>query len=280
MKARMSRRRRSSAIVLVLAVLIALWSVVPIAWMVITSIKPQSAIRTTDLLAPFTPTLDSFAQLFSGANQAATFLLNSLIVTGVSTAVAVVLGTLAGYGLAHWRSRHTQGVAFWILSTRMAPIAAVIVPLFLMFRTVGLVNSTTGLIIAHLSFNLPFAIWLMTAFFRQVPASVTEAATLDGCSKQRTFTSIAVPIARPGIVTTAVLCAVFSWNDYAFASALGGPRSSTLPLAAGALVTQSGIDWGVLSALGVVVAAPMLIAGLAVRRHLVTGLSLGAVTGE
>lgn len=276
----MRQGKRATALVTVLALIVAIWSVLPIVWMAVTSIKPQSAIRTTDIVAAFGPTLDNFRALFGGSNQVGSFMVHSLIVTGVSTGIAVAMGCTAGYGLAHWHSRHTDGIAFWILSTRMAPIAAVIVPLFIMFRSVGLVNTIPGLVVAHLSFNLPFAIWLMSAFFRQLPGSVTEASLLDGCSKLRSFWSIALPMVRPGIVTTAVLCAVFSWNDYAFGSALGGPQSATLPLAAGALVTQSGIDWGLLSALGVVVATPMLIAGLAVRRHLVTGLSLGAVTGE
>lgn len=264
----------------VLAVIIGLWSAVPIAWMAITSLKPQDAIRTSDIVLLFTPTLENYWNLFFGANRAGRFLINSLLATILSTFIALALGSLAGYGMAHWRSRHKKDVSFWIISTRMAPIAAVIVPLFVMFRTAGLVNTIPGLILAYLSFNLPFAIWLMNAFFHQVPRSVEEAALVDGCSKLRAFWNVALPITRPGLITTAVLCMVFSWNDYAFASALGGPQTSTLPLAAGALVTQSGIDWGLLSALGVVVATPMLIAGLAVRRHLVTGLSLGAVTGE
>lgn len=276
----MKSHRLTGPIVGVLAVILALWAVIPIAWMAITSIKPQEAIRTTDILQPFVPTLDNFRNLFFGANQATSFLIHSLTITIISTAIAVGLGCCAGYGLAHWASRHEKGLGFWILSTRMAPIAAVLVPLFLMFRGVGLVNSVPGLIIANLSFNLAFAIWLMAAFFRQLPPSVKEASLIDGCSKLRSFWSIALPMVRPGIVTTAVLCAVFSWNDYAFSSALGGPESATLPVAAGALVTQSGIDWGLLCALGVVIATPMLIAGLAVRSHLVTGLSLGAIAGE
>ena len=264
----------------VLALFVGLWSAVPIAWMLITSLKPQTAIRTSDITLAFAPTLENFSNLFFGGNKVGSFLVNSLLVSVISTVIAVALGCMAGYGIAHWRSRHTKGLSFWIISTRMAPIAAVIVPLFVMFRTVGLVNTVPGLIIACLSFNLPFAIWLMSAFFQQVPKSIEEAALVDGCSKLRGFWSVALPVSRPGIITTAVLCLVFSWNDYAFSSALGGPNTSTLPMAAGALVTQSGIDWGLLSALGVVVATPMLIAGLAVRRHLVTGLSLGAVTGE
>lgn len=269
-----------AAVVPILAVGVGLWSIVPIAWMVITAFKPQTAIRTSDIVLLFAPTIENFRNLFFGGNEVGSFLLNSILVSVLSTAIAVALGCLAGYGMAHWQSRHKKDFSFWIISTRMAPIAAVIVPLFVMFRTAGLVNTIPGLILACLSFNLPFAIWMMSAFFHQVPKSIEEAALIDGCGKLRGFWNVALPVSRPGVITTAVLCMVFAWNDYAFASALGGPSTSTLPMAAGALVTQSGIDWGLLSALGVVVATPMLIAGLAVRRHLVTGLSLGAVTGE
>jgi multiple sugar transport system permease protein len=265
---------------IVLGILIGLWSAIPIAWMLITSLKPQEAIRTSDVVLFFTPTLENYRNLFFGGNRVGSFLVNSLLVSIISTFIALALGSLAGYGMAHWRSRHKKDVSFWILSTRMAPIAAVIVPLFVMFRLAGLVNTIPGLILACLTFNLPFAIWLMNAFFHQVPRSIEEAALVDGCSKIRAFWNVALPITRPGLITTAVLCMVFAWNDYAFASSLGGPQTSTLPMAAGALVTQSGIDWGLLCALGIVIALPMLIAGLAVRRHLVTGLSLGAVTGE
>jgi multiple sugar transport system permease protein len=268
------------ALFIVLGILIGLWSAIPIAWMLITSLKPQEAIRTSDVVLTFTPTLENYRNLFFGGNRVGSFLVNSLLVSIISTFIALALGSLAGYGMAHWRSRHKKDVSFWILSTRMAPIAAVIVPLFVMFRLAGLVNTIPGLILACLTFNLPFAIWLMNAFFHQVPRSIEEAALVDGCSKMRAFWNVALPITRPGLITTAVLCMVFAWNDYAFASSLGGPQTSTLPMAAGALVTQSGIDWGLLCALGIVIALPMLIAGLAVRRHLVTGLSLGAVTGE
>lgn len=272
--------RPTRLVVAVTGLVIVAWSVVPLGWMLVTAFKPQEAIRTRDVVVLFTPTLDNFANLFLGGNRVGSFLVHSVLVTATSTVVAVALGCLAGYGMAHWRSRYRKDVSFWIISTRMAPIAAVTVPLFVMFRTAGLVNTLPGLVIAHLSFDLPFAIWLMSAFFQRVPRSVEEAALVDGCTKFGTFWRVALPVARPGVITTAVLCMVFSWNDYAFSSTLGGPGTSTLPMAAGALITQSGIDWGLLSALGVVVALPTLVAGLAVRRHLVTGLSLGAVTGE
>lgn len=261
-------------------VLILLWSSVPILWMALTSFKPQTAIRTSTPTVAFAPTMENYLNLFTGGNKVGTYLWHSIVTAGTATVISVVLGCMAGYGMAHWESRAKKDVSFWIISTRMAPIAAVIVPLFVMFRTFDLVNTIPGIIIAFLSFNLPFAVWLMSAFFRQIPKSVEEAALVDGCTKMQSFRHVSLPMALPGIVTTAVLCLVFAWNDYAFSTSLGGPASATMPSAAGALVTQSGIDWGVLSALGVVVALPMLVAGLAVRRHLVTGLSLGAVTGE
>lgn len=267
-------------IVIVLAAIILIWSALPVAWLLITSFKPGTAIQTSTPTIIFEPTFNNYLNLFTGGNNVGQNLVNSLLVTGISTIIAVVLGSLAGYGMTHWASKRKKDLSLWIISTRMAPIAAVIVPLFVMFRSAGLVNTVPGLIVAHLVFNLPFAIWLMSAFFQKVPRAIEEAALVDGCSKFRTFYAVSLPVVIPGIVTTAVLCAVFSWNDYAFSSALGGPGSSTLPMAAGALVTQSGIDWGLLSALSIVVAVPMLIAGLAVRRYLVTGLSLGAVTGE
>ena len=130
-------------------------------------------------------------------------------------------------------------MAFWIISTRMAPIAAIVLPLFILFRYTYLLDSIPGLIVAYLTFNLPFAIWIMNA-----------------------------------------LCLVFSWNDYAFAATFAGPNSQTLPIAAAQLNTQTGLSWGQLSAIGTIVVLPMMIVGLAVRRYLVKGLTLGAVTGE
>ncbi|CAN5699290.1 hypothetical protein BH18ACT11_BH18ACT11_01040 [soil metagenome] len=162
----------------------------------------------------------------------------------------------------------------------MAPIAAVILPLFIGFTFLNLINTVWGLIIAYLSFNFPFAIWIMNAFFADLLPGIEEAARVDGASNFQTFWRIALPMTAPGTVTTAILCLVFSWNDYAFAVTFAGPGSQTLPVAASQLITQTGVDWGLLTAIGTVVALPMVIVGLAVRRYLVRGLTLGAVTGE
>ncbi|NVM95483.1 carbohydrate ABC transporter permease [Arthrobacter wenxiniae] len=263
-----------------LAIVAVLWSVIPLIWMLITAFKPQNAIRTSTPEFLFAPTLVNFQNLFSGGNSVGPFIVNSVIVSVVSTIIAVGLGVVAGYGLCHWKSRGKKDLAFWIISTRMAPIAAVIVPLFVMFRQVGLIDNLLGLIVAYLTFNLPFAIWLMSAFFAEVPPSLQEAAQIDGCNKWQAFRLVVVPTTIPGIIATAVLCLVFAWNDYAFASSFAGPSSQTLPMTAGSLITQTGVDWGQLCALGLITVLPMIVVGLAVRKHLATGLSMGAVTGE
>jgi multiple sugar transport system permease protein len=236
----MSSRRWSRQLVLyVLLALILLWTLVPIFWMMLSSFKSPDDILSTTPKVIFEPTLQHYQGLFVGGNSLGGYVKNSLLAAGISTIISVALACLAGYGLARSHFRGKQHLSFWIISTRMAPIAAVIVPLYLIFRNLDLLDSVIGLIIAYLTFNLPFA-----------------------------------------ILTTAVLCLIFAWNDYAFARTFSGPESQTIPIAAAQLITQTGIDWGKLTAIGTVVVLPMVIVGLAVRRWLVRGLTLGAVKGE
>ena len=264
----------------VLLVLLLLWTLVPIAWMLLSSFKSLTDVLSPTPLLTSKPTLANYIGLVSGGNNVLTYFRSSILAAGISTIIATTLGCFAGYGLARSNFRGKRHLAFWIISTRMAPIAAVILPLFIGFTFLHLINTVWGLIVAYLSFNLPFAIWIMNAFFADLPPGIEEAARVDGASNFQTFWRIALPMTAPGIVTTAILCLVFSWNDYAFAVTFAGPGSQTLPVAASQLITQTGVDWGQLTAIGTVVALPMVIVGLAVRRYLVRGLTLGAVTGE
>jgi multiple sugar transport system permease protein len=259
--------------------LVLLWTLVPILWMVLSSFKPGVAQLSPTPVFFFRPTLQHYTDLFTGGNLGA-YILNSALAAGISTVIAVTLGCLAGYGLARSRFRGKRHVSFWIISTRMAPIAAIVLPLFILFRYINLLDSIPGLIVAYLTFNLPFAIWIMNAFFSDLPPSLEEAAMVDGASRFQAFYRVALPLVTPGIVTTAILCLVFSWNDYAFAATFAGPNSQTLPIAAAQLNTQTGLSWGQLTAIGTIVVLPMMVVGLAVRRYLVRGLTLGAVTGE
>ncbi len=268
------------AFLYVLLIIVLLWTLVPVIWMLLSSFKSLPDVLSTTPLIAFQPTLENYISLVSGGNSLTTYFRSSVLAAGISTIIATTLGCFAGYGLARVNMRGKHHLAFWIISTRMAPIAAVILPLYVGFTFLHLINSIWGLIIAYLSFNLPFAIWIMNAFFSDLPKGMEEAAMVDGATRFQTFWRVALPLTAPGIVTTAILCLVFSWNDYAFAVTFTGPGSQTLPVAASQLITQTGVNWGQLTAIGTVVALPMVLVGLAVRRYLVKGLTLGAVTGE
>jgi multiple sugar transport system permease protein len=263
-----------------LLAVVLLWTLVPLVWMLLTSIKPADELTANPPSLSFSPTFEHYEALFSGGNDIGPYIQNSLFAAGASTIIAVTLGCLGGYGLARSHFRGKDHVAFWIISQRMAPVAAVVLPLFVIFRFTGLLGSTWGLVVAYLTFNLPFAIWIMNAFFAELHPALEEAAMVDGATRWTAFRKVVLPLVKPGIATTAILCLVFSWNDYAFAVTFSGPDSQTLPIAASQLVTQTSIDWGQLTAIGTIVVLPMIVVGLIVRKWLVTGLTLGAVTGE
>jgi multiple sugar transport system permease protein len=274
-----SRGLGKQVVLYAILLLVLLWTLVPIIWMVLSSFKSGTDLLSSTPKIFFEPSLEHYATLFTTSNLQG-YIWNSVLAAGISTIIAITLGCLAGYGLARSHFRGKRHVAFWIISTRMAPIAAVVLPLFILFRYANLLDSIPGLIVAYLTFNLPFAIWIMNAFFADLPPSLEEAAMVDGASRFQAFYRVALPLVTPGIVTTAILCLVFSWNDYAFAATFAGPDSQTLPIAAAQLNTQTGLNWGQLTAIGTIVVLPMMVVGLAVRRYLVRGLTLGAVTWE
>src|SRR6266403_1787252 len=194
----------------------AAWTLFPIFWMVVSSFKPNNALFAFPPKLVFAPTGEHYAGLFTGTNTFATYIKNSVIASVSSTVISIVLGTAAGYGLARSHFKGKEDLSFWIISTRMAPIAAVILPLYLFYSNLHLLNTLLGLIIAYLTFSLPFAIWLMNAFFVDLPIALEEASKVDGATKWQTFVHIVLPLSTPGIVTTAILCFIFAWNDYAF----------------------------------------------------------------
>lgn len=275
-----SPRRLSSWMTLVGLSVALVWTLVPLRWMALSSFKGEDDVTAETPSVFFTPTWENYGKLFGGDAGLTLNIVNSVITTVGSTILSVALGTLAGYGLARTKMRRKADLSFWIISVRMAPIAAVILPLFLMFRYFGLINTLPGLILAYMTFNLPFAIWMMSAFFDRIPPALEESAYVEGAGPWQTFWRVCLPLVKPGMATTAVLCLIFAWNDYAFATVFAGPETKTLTIAASQLVTSTGIDWGRMTAIGTIVVIPMIMVGLAVRRWLVTGLTLGAVTGE
>ncbi len=257
-----------------------LWTLLPLVWMVLASLRTQASMFTMPPKIFAAPDFSSYAYMFFGGGGFGHYLMNSLIAAVCSSVISLAFGSFGGFALAHVTWRYKADISFWIISTRMAPIAAVIIPLYLMFRQLHLLDSIVGLVVAYCTFNLPFAIWLMQAFFSDVPRDIEESARVDGCSTLGVFWRISLPLVTPGLVATGVLCLVFAWNDFAFATTFSGHETQTIPVAASQLITQQGILWGQLMATGTVILLPMLIVGIAIRRWLVRGLTMGAMGGQ
>jgi multiple sugar transport system permease protein len=223
----------------------------------------------------FTPTTKHYYELFANLGFS-TYLFNSLVAAGGSAVVSVVLGSMCAYSLSRIDFKGKGDLFFWIISTRMAPVVAVMVPLYWIFRQLDLVGTLPGLILAYTTFNLPFAIWILKGFFDNVPYAIEEAQMVDGATRFQALRAI-LPLVAPGIGAFIVLCILFAWNDYLFAAIIGSGGAKTLPAATRELVQPQNIQWGQIMAAGVVTTLPMMFLGLVIRKYLVTGLTMGAV---
>ncbi len=260
------------------------WTVLPLFIMVVSSFKDLlDAFQLpavgdwggVGVMFDFEPTGRHYVELFT-EKSFGTYLRNSLIASLGSAAVSVALGSMAAYALSRAEFRGRKDLLFWIISTRMAPVVAVMVPLYVIFRSSGLVGTLPGLILAYTTFNLPFAIWILKGFFDNVPYAIEEAAQCDGCNRWQAF-GLIIPLVAPGIGAFIVLCVLFGWNDFLFASIIGSGGAKTLPVATAELVQPVKIQWGMIMAAGVVTTVPMMFLGLLIRRYLVAGLTMGAV---
>ena len=260
------------------------WTVLPLFIMVVSSFKDLlDAFQLPEggdwgnlgVMFDFEPTGRHYVELFT-EKHFGTYLRNSLIASLGSAAVSVSLGSMAAYALSRAEFRGKRDLLFWIISTRMAPVVAVMVPLYVIFRSSGLVGTLPGLILAYTTFNLPFAIWILKGFFDNVPYAIEEAAQCDGCTRWQAFRLI-IPLVAPGVGAFIVLCVLFGWNDFLFASIIGSGGAKTLPVATAELVQPVKIQWGMIMAAGVVTTVPMMFLGLLIRRYLVAGLTMGAV---
>jgi len=254
----------------------------PVYWMITISFKSEiDQFAAPPRWFSFSPTLEHYAEAFV-ARSFGQYLFNSLLVAVSSTLCALVLGTLAAYSLARFRLpyRLDRKLALWILSTRMFPAIVTAVPLFLIMRDIGLVNTRLSLVVVYTAFNLPFVVWMMRGFFAEVPRDLEEAALVDGDSRLGAFWRVSLPLVLPGLAATAVFCLIVSWNEFLFALVLTQTDTAmTLPVGIAGRVTQYGIKWGAMSAAAVVAIVPILAFALSVQKYLVRGLSLGAVKG-
>jgi multiple sugar transport system permease protein len=279
----MSLRRRRTAqkwLVFFLVGLFLIWTLGPIYWMVATSFKSGRHLFTwPPTYFPWPPTLGNYDEAFI-QRPLLDYARNSAIVAAVSTPISVTLASLAAFGFSRYRFPGRGILLFLILAIRMLPGLIVALPLFLIFRDLHLVDDKIGLIIAYTVFNLPFNIWLLQAFFAEVPREVEDAATVDGASPLRLFFGIMVPLAAPGLVASAILCLLLAWNEFGFALILTYTLDSqTLPIAIAGFTSDRGTYFGAMAAAGTLAVVPVFLFAIVIQRYLVQGLTAGAVKG-
>jgi multiple sugar transport system permease protein len=271
------RRLRLTGLVVVL-VLVWVFYLFPLAWLVIMSLKNEVDIFSPTPTFIFEPTLQHYAadvanpKFLSAAR-------NSLIVTLFSSMLSMGLGSLAAYSLARYRFRFNTSLAVGLILARMIPPLVFVVPIFLLFNALTLRNTLPGLIVIYTAFNIPFVVWLMRSFFEEVPVELEHAVLIDGGSRLQAFWYVTMPLTAPGLAATAVFCAIVAWGEFLFALILTGPDTGTLPIHLASFITDRTIEWGGVTSTGVLVILPLVVFGVLVQRHLIRGLTLGAMKG-
>lgn len=258
----------------------------PGLWVVLTAFRPNGEVLAKPpVWIPQNPSLDNFAKIFGfGANQVAipvsSYFANSLIIALTSTAIALLIGMSGGYAFARYRFKFKNGMFLGMMLSRTVPGIALSLPIFMIWSRLGLIDTKLGLIIVYVSLNIPFTIWLIDGFFRQIPKEMSEAAQVDGCTRWQAFWKIEFPLAKSGIASAGIFAFLTSWNEYALASNLTrSTDSKTLPVGLMDFTAQFTIDWAGMSAMAVIIIVPALILTFLVQKHLISGLTFGGVKG-
>lgn len=309
---RVSRKVRTGRTIrAVVAVIIAIITLIPVFWMTMTAFKSRSDAVAVPPKVFFTPTLEGFisllttravlnpgalaqyegrtdlpwyqqvmlrrGQLVTGPSQYVTRLRNSVIIAGTSTLAAIVLGVLAAYAFSRFRVPGKGDLLFFILSTRMLPPVVVTIPIFLMYRRLGLSDTHIGLIILYTAFNLSFSVWLLKGFIDEIPHEYEEAAMVDGYTRLQAFLKIVLPQAATGITAATVFCLIFAWNEYAFALMLTTDRARTAPPSIPSVLGTGGIEWAAIAAGSLGFLIPVVVVTFALRKYLLRGVTFGAI---
>jgi multiple sugar transport system permease protein len=243
------------------------------AWMIMTGLKTGAQNISYPPEFVFTPTLENFRAVFQQHNFLY-YLFNSLVIAGLATFISLVLGLPAAYSIAKYR----QGkIGMMILLARMTPFVSYLLPWYIIFRYLKLIDTYTALTLTHLIITLPMVTWLMVAFFESVPADLEDAAMIDGCSRVQSFVRIVLPLVRNGIATSAIMSFIFSWNQFLFSLILSGPRTKTVPVAVYNFISYGKIDWAGIGAAATLIVLPVSIFAFFVRKTIVQGLTMGAL---
>ncbi len=247
----------------------------PVLWMVLTAFKKESDAATNPPTFFFAPTLQQFRNVFDAG--IGTPLLNSLFATIVSTILVLALGVPAAFALSLRPVRKTKDALFFFISTKMLPIVAAIIPLYVIVGKIGMLDNVWTLVILYTAMNLPIAVWMMRSFFLEVPGELLEAASIDGASLWTSVREVILPLISPGIAATALICVIFSWNEFFFAVNMTAVNGQAMPVFLTGFMSGQGLYWAQLSAASVLAALPVVICGWIAQNKLVRGLSFGAI---
>lgn len=249
----------------------------PVLWIFITGFKTESEAINIPPSLFFKPTLENFQMVWNmGVGD---FFINSAIITISSTVIALLLGVPAAFALAMYRVKRKEDILFWVISTRFLPIAGIIIPLYLVFKSVNLLDSLVALILLYAGMNVPLIIWMMRSFFNDVSYEIIEATQIDGATGIQSFFKVVLPLVRPGLISTALLSMVFAWNEFFFAVSLSYTNAATLPVYMSSYMTQEGLFWAKMCAAASISILPVIILGWFTQKQLVRGLTMGAVKG-
>jgi multiple sugar transport system permease protein len=255
--------------------LVIAWLILPAGWMVLTAIKPPALVATNPPTFLFEPTTANFAAVL-GAKEIGGSFVDTVVISVATTVLAVTVGSFAAYSIARF-STGGVGVFFFLIFVQAMPSVVLGLPFFVMFRQLGLYDTIPGLVLAYSTVSLPFAIWLLVAFFDDIPRELEEAALVDGCSRWGALFRVVMPMARPGLAVAGILTFMGAWNQFFFALVLAGQNVRTLPQVASNYISTYTLDWGKVAAAGVLLLIPPIIVVLAMERHIVRGLTFGAV---
>lgn len=242
-------------------------------WMVLTGLKTGVQNIEYPPLFIFTPTFENFRAVFQQHNFLH-YLFNSLLIASVATLISLILGLPAAYSIAKYKQ---QKIGVIILIARMTPFVSYLLPWYIIFRRLNLIDTYLALSLTHLIITLPMVIWLMVSFFEGVPGELEDSAMIDGCSRMQSFVNIVLPLVRNGIATAAIISFIFSWNQFLFSLVLSGPKTKTVPVAVYSFISYGKIDWAGIGAAATLIVLPVSVFAFIVRRSIVQGLTMGAL---
>jgi multiple sugar transport system permease protein len=274
-------RRARIELVLLYGALIALTVVFlfPLVWIIGLSFKTRLQIFAMPPLFVWWPTLENYAATLGRADFLQAFV-NSLVVSAGAVSLSLAVGVPAAYALARFQFAGRNTLFFALLSMRMLPPIAVLVPMYVLFSAIGLTTTRLSVVLAYTTFSLPLVVWIMRGFFEDLPRELEESAWVDGASRYQAFAQVVLPLIKPGLVAACILCLQLAWNDFLFAAVLTTNATRTLPVLMAAFAGgDTGVDWGGMTSSGVLVILPVILFSFAAQRHLVAGLSSGAVKG-